>query len=164
MAQFYKEEKEVPVALVRTMSPIEDSLSLVFQHQSNGISQESAAQRDQRLHGGRRFDLDVVILSPEDGPDRLSKNVRILGKAALRDQITSKDITYDFLDQELSAELSEPELMIILKDNLDLSSYPTWQIRLTEIYHQPDQAIIPVYTMFLQALHRYAKIEQRFGA
>jgi hypothetical protein len=29
--------------------------------------------------------------------------------------------------------------------------------------HHEDQAVIPYYTMFLQALHRYAKCEQRFG-
>ncbi|KAF9123406.1 hypothetical protein BGW39_008990 [Mortierella sp. 14UC] len=159
LKQFYKEEKKVPVALVRTFCPVEESLSLVFQSQTS----TPTIQRDQRLHGGRAFDLDVVILSPEDGHDRLAGNVRVLGKAALRNQITSDQITTKFLDTQLSAELSEPELLIILKDDLDLSSYPPWHIRLTEIYHHPDQAVIPVYTMFLQALHRYAKCEQRFG-
>lgn len=31
------------------------------------------------------------------------------------------------------AELTEPELLIVFKDELDLSSYPPWHIRLTEI-------------------------------
>ncbi|KAG0376961.1 hypothetical protein BGX24_006943 [Mortierella sp. AD032] len=159
LKQFYREEKKVPIALVRTLRPVEESLNLVFQGQST----TPTIQRDQRLHGGRAFDLDVVILSPEDGHDRLAENVRHLGKAALRNQITSDQITTKFLDSQLSADLSEPELLIILKDDLDLSSYPPWHIRLTEIYHHPDQAVIPVYTMFLQALHRYAKCEQRFG-
>ncbi|KAF9908315.1 hypothetical protein EC991_009959 [Linnemannia zychae] len=160
LKEFYREEKKVPIALVRTLRPVEESLSLVFQSQN---STTPTIQRDQRLHGGRAFDLDVVILSPEDGHDRLAGNVRLLGKAALRNQITSDQITTKFLDTQLSAELSEPELLIILKDDLDLSSFPPWHIRLTEIYHHPDQAVIPVYTMFLQALHRYAKCEQRFG-
>lgn len=34
-----------------------------------------------------------------------------------------------------SAELSEPELLIVFKDDLDLSSYPPWHIRLTEILY-----------------------------
>ncbi|KAF9154707.1 hypothetical protein BG015_000162 [Linnemannia schmuckeri] len=160
MKDFYKEEKRVPIALVRTLRPVEESLSLVFQQQNNG---QTTIQRDLRLHGGRVFDLDIVILSPEDGHDRLAGNVRLLGKAALRQQISSEQITTTFLDTQLSADLSEPELLIILKDDLDLSSYPPWHIRLTEIYHHPDQAVIPAYTMFLQALHRYAKCEQRFG-
>ncbi|KAF9089467.1 hypothetical protein BGX23_006653 [Mortierella sp. AD031] len=162
LADFYKEEKNVPVALVRTLRPVEESLNLIFQQQGTTTT-TTVQQQDQRLHGGRAFDLDVVILSPEDGHDRLAGNVRHLGKAARRGQISSEDITTQFLDQQLSAELSEPELLIILKDDLDLSSYPPWHIRLTEIYHHPDQAVIPVYTMFLQALHRYAKCEQRFG-
>ncbi|KAF9921988.1 hypothetical protein FBU30_007930 [Linnemannia zychae] len=158
MKAFYKEEKKVPVALVRTLRPVEESLSLVFQPQNSTTSIQQSL-----LHNGRAFDLDVIILSPEDGHDRLAGNVRLLGKAALRQQISSDQITTKFLDTQFSAELPEPELLIILKDDLDLSSYPPWHIRLTEIYHQPDQAVIPVYTMFLQALHRYAKCEQRFG-
>ncbi|KAG0207617.1 hypothetical protein BGX28_001208 [Mortierella sp. GBA30] len=107
--------------------------------------------------------LDVVILSERDGHDRLAGSVRAMGRAALRKEIRSEDITMDMLDKQYSYELSEPELMIIFKDDLDLSSYPPWHLRLTEIFHHPDQAIIPQYTMFLQALHRYAKCEQRFG-
>ncbi|KAG0311293.1 hypothetical protein BGZ97_011944 [Linnemannia gamsii] len=159
MKDFYKEEKRVPIALVRTLCPVEESLSLVFKKNNS----QATIQRDLRLHGGRAFDLDIVILSPEDGHDRLAGNVRLLGEAALRQQISSEQITTSFLDTQLSAELTEPELLIILKDDLDLSSYPPWHIRLTEIYHHPDQAVIPVYTMFLQALHRFAKCDQRFG-
>lgn len=163
MKDFYKEEKRVPIALARTLRPVEESLSLVFQQNNSNNNSQPTIQRDLRLHGGRAFDLDIVILSPEDGHDRLAGNVRLLGKAALRQQISSDQITTKFLDTQLSTDLSEPELLIILKDDLDLSSYPPWHIRLTEIYHHPDQAVIPVYTMFLQALHRYAKCEQRFG-
>ncbi|KAG9069353.1 hypothetical protein KI688_010253 [Linnemannia hyalina] len=165
MKDFYKEERRVPIALVRTLRPVEESLSLVFQqnNSNNNNNSQPTIQRDLRPHGGRAFDLDIVILSPEDGHDRLAGNIRLLGKAALRQQITSDQITTKFMDTQLSADLSEPELLIILKDDLDLSSYPPWHIRLTEIFHHPDQAVIPVYTMFLQALHRYAKCEQRFG-
>ena len=35
--------------------------------------------------------------------------------------------------QPVLAELSEPELLIIFKDDLDMGSYPPWHIRLTEI-------------------------------
>ncbi|KAH7047744.1 Decaprenyl diphosphate synthase-like protein [Linnemannia elongata] len=163
MKDFYKEEKRIPIALVRTLRPVEESLSLVFQQSNGNNDNQPTILRDLRLHGGRAFDLDIVILSPEDGHDRLAGNVRLLGKAALHQQVSSDQITTKFLDTQLSADLSEPELLIILKDDLDLSSYPPWHIRLTEIYHHPDQAVIPVYTMFLQALHRYAKCEQRFG-
>ncbi|KAF9984830.1 hypothetical protein BGZ65_012518 [Modicella reniformis] len=160
LADFYKEEKSVPVARVRTLRSVEDSLQDVVKRQ--GVD-ENEAQRLQRLHGGRKLDLDVVILSERDGHDRLATSVRALGEAALGDEIQSQNITMKFMDQQLSAELTEPELLIVFKDELDLSSYPPWHIRLTEIFHHPDQAVIPQYTMFLQALHRYAKCEQRFG-
>ncbi|KAI1312233.1 hypothetical protein EDD11_003033 [Mortierella claussenii] len=162
LAEFYKEESHVPTARVRTLNPIEDSLQTVLNHRHAGVP-ETDFQRQRRLHGDRTVDLDVVILSVHDGHDRLAANVRALGGAALQRDIQSKDITMEFLDKQLSAELTEPELLIVFKDDLDLSSYPPWHIRLTEIFHHPDQAIIPPYTLFLQALHRYAKCEQRFG-
>ncbi|KAG0242406.1 hypothetical protein BGX31_000328 [Mortierella sp. GBA43] len=160
LEQFYKEESSVPVALVRTLRPVEDT---VFGLNEQGDVMESEAQILQRLHGGRKCDLDVVILSERDGHDRLAANVRALGEAALHDEIRSQDIDMNFMDRHLSAGLTEPELLIVFKDEVDLSSYPPWHIRLTEIYHHQDQAYIPQYTMFLQAMHRYAKIEQRFG-
>ncbi|GJJ69130.1 dehydrodolichyl diphosphate syntase complex subunit NUS1 [Entomortierella parvispora] len=156
MAEFYKEEpRSVPVALVRTLSPVDGGVhGLVLS--SNGSS---------RLvhHGGKPYDLDIVILSEADGHDRLAEHAKVLAQAALENKIESQDISVNFLDKQLTAELSEPELLIIYKDDLELSSYPPWHTRLTEIYHHPDQAVIPKYTMFLQALHRYAKCEQRFG-
>ncbi|KAF8925004.1 hypothetical protein BGZ58_001230 [Dissophora ornata] len=160
LADFYKEEKSVPVARVRTLRPVEENLQSVNDRKA---AAETEIQRLQRLYAGRPTDLDVVILAERDGHDRLAANVRVLGEAALQKDLRSQDITMKFLDQQLSADLSEPELLIVFKDDLDLSSYPPWHIRLTEIYHHPDQAIIPQYTMFLQALHRYAKCEQRFG-
>ncbi|KAF9359540.1 hypothetical protein BGX26_012088 [Mortierella sp. AD094] len=153
MKEFYKEEKIVPVARVRALRPVENSLDLV-------ASNKSGVPSAQQVHA---YDLDVVILAETDGHDRLAANVRALGEAVLHKEIQSQDITMDFLDHQLSLELTEPELLIVFKDDLDLSSYPPWHIRLTEIYHHSDQYILPQYTMFLQALHRYAKCEQRFG-
>ncbi|KAG0362111.1 hypothetical protein BG005_006606 [Podila minutissima] len=161
--QFYKEEKNVPVMLVRTLTPVEE---LDQQERVDLVITDSGSEvrkSVQALHGGRRYDLDVVILSPQDGHDRLAGHIKALGEAALRKEIESKDITMGYMEKKLSGELSEPELVIILKDDLDLSSYPPWNIRLTEIYHHPDQAVIPLYTMYLRALHRYAKCDQRFG-
>ncbi|KAF9370325.1 hypothetical protein CPC16_003779, partial [Podila verticillata] len=162
---FYKEEKSVPVVLARTLSPVEE---LAQKERVDLVITESGSEVRRSfqpflLHSGRRYDLDVVILSPQDGHDRLAGFAKALGEAALRKEVTSKDITMEYMDKKLSSELSEPELVIILKDDLDLSSYPPWHIRLTEIYHHPDQAVIPLYTMYLRALHRYAKCDQRFG-
>ncbi|KAF9159348.1 hypothetical protein BGX20_002990, partial [Mortierella sp. AD010] len=151
--EFYKEEKVIPEVRVRALRPVENSLDFTASKESKVSSAQQA----------RPYDLDVVILAEADGHDRLAANVRALGEAALHKEIQSEDITMDFLDRQLSSELSEPELLIVFKDDLDLSSYPPWHIRLTEIYHHREQYIIPQYTMFLQALHRYAKCEQRFG-
>ncbi|KAG0337148.1 hypothetical protein BG000_005748, partial [Podila horticola] len=114
---FYKEEKNVPVVLVRTLTPVEE---LEQQERVDLVITDSGSEVRKTvqhvLHGGRRYDLDVA-----------------LGEAALRKEIESKDITMEYMDRKLSGELSEPELVIILKDDLDLSSYPPWDIRLTEI-------------------------------
>ncbi|KAF9950838.1 hypothetical protein BGZ72_007575 [Mortierella alpina] len=163
IADFYAEEKVVPVALVRTLCPLKDEQCTLGPLNYQGGSPETTADQPRRLHGGRVFDLDVVVLSKQDGHDRLAECVQTLGESALQNKIKSEDITMEFMDKELSYELSEPELLIIFKNDLDLSSYPPWHIRLTEIFHHPDQAIIPQYTMFLQALHWYAKCDQRFG-
>ncbi|KAF9898341.1 hypothetical protein BX616_004158, partial [Lobosporangium transversale] len=155
LEDFFREEKTIPVARVRTLNRVEDNLKIAIEYR-DAAKVETQEERQIRLHG-RTVDLDVVILAENDGHDRLASSVRVLGEAALQKEIQSKDITAEFMDQQLS------DLLIIYKDELDLSSYPPWHIRLTEIFHHPDQAVIPHYTLFLQALHRFAKCEQRYG-
>ncbi|KAG0004573.1 hypothetical protein BGZ79_008824 [Entomortierella chlamydospora] len=123
LKEFYKEEKVIPEVRVRALRPVENSLDFTASKKSKVSSAPQA----------RAYDLDVVILAEADGHDRLAANVRALGEAALHKEIQSQDITMDFLDRQLSSELSEPELLIVFKDDLDLSSYPPWHIRLTEI-------------------------------
>ncbi|KAF9435288.1 hypothetical protein BGZ76_006565 [Entomortierella beljakovae] len=121
LKEFYKEERSIPVVQVRTLKPVE------------GILQQQHVAHQQPDAPSKKFDLDVVILAERDGHDRLAASVRALGEAAIQKEIKSQDINIKFLDQQLSEELSEPELLIVFKDDLDLSSYPPWHIRLTEI-------------------------------
>ncbi|KAG0032066.1 hypothetical protein BGZ81_011743 [Podila clonocystis] len=159
---FYKEEKKVPVVLTRTLTPVQELQERVdVVLTDSGSKLRTSVQHV--LHGGRHYDLDVVVLSAQDGHDRLAEHIKALGEAALRKELESQDITIEYMDKRLSGELSEPELVIILKDDLDLSSYPPWTIRLTEIYHHPDQAVVPLYTLYLGALRKYSKCDQRFG-
>ncbi|KAF9977477.1 hypothetical protein BGZ73_005864 [Actinomortierella ambigua] len=151
IAEFFQEDKVIPVALARTLSPTADAI------------EETPAQIRKRIHHGRKFDLDIVILSEQDGHERVANSVQALGAASLEKKVSSNQIDASYVDSILSSELSEPELLIVFKDQLDLSSYPPWHIRLTEIFHEPDQYFIPQYTMYLQALFRYSKCEQRFG-
>ncbi|KAF9425090.1 hypothetical protein BGZ94_007852 [Podila epigama] len=132
LKKFYIEEKSQPVILARTLKPLKGQ---VEEERFNlSITDSGVTVQGSVLpHGGRHYDLDVVILSPEDGHDRLAGHARALGEAARRKEIKSDDISIEFMDKLLSGELSEPELIIILKDELDLSSYPPWHIRLTEI-------------------------------
>ncbi|KAG0341905.1 hypothetical protein BG004_005857, partial [Podila humilis] len=94
LKNFYKEEKSVPVALTRQEFAVTET----------GVSSwhPSSSQSTIPLHGGRRYDLDVVILSPQDGHDRLAGYAKALGEAALRKEIESKDITMEFMDKTLS--------------------------------------------------------------
>ena len=50
------------------------------------------------------LDLDVVVLSKQDGHDRLAEFVQTLGESALQNKIKSEDITMDFMDKKLSGE------------------------------------------------------------
>lgn len=49
-------------------------------------------------------DLDVVVLSEQDGHARLAGVVRTLGEAARQQKIISEDITMDFMAKELSCK------------------------------------------------------------
>ncbi|KAG0234799.1 hypothetical protein BGW41_000978 [Actinomortierella wolfii] len=152
IADFFQADNVTPIALARTLSPVVEN-----------FAKQAPTNVKKRLHNGRHFDLDVVILSERDGHERIAGTIQALGTASLEKKVSSNQIDMSYVNSVLAAELSEPELLIVFKDQLDLSSYPPWHIRLTEIYHDPDQYFIPQYTMFLEALYRYSKCEQRVG-
>lgn len=107
--------------------------------------------------------ISVVLLSEEDGRDSLVDLTKTLAEMAQRSKLSASDISMDLIDAELSESImSDPDLLIIFGPYVELNGYPPWQIRLTEIYHAPDNHVVG-YQIFLWGLQNYAKAEMRVG-
>lgn len=80
-----------------------------------------------------------------------------------RNKLSPDDISRDLIDAEITESMmGEPDLLVLFSPNVGLQGYPPWQVRLTEIFHVPDNSGVG-YQVFLRALHRYAKAQMRFG-
>ncbi|CAK7269414.1 hypothetical protein SEPCBS119000_003557 [Sporothrix epigloea] len=107
--------------------------------------------------------ISIVLLSEEDGRDSLVDLTKTLAEMAQRSKISPSDISIDLIDAELTESvIAEPDLLLLFGPHIELSGYPPWQIRLTEIFHLPDNHSVG-YQVFLSGLHRYAGAEFRVG-
>lgn len=107
--------------------------------------------------------LSILLLSSEDGRDSLVDLTKTLTEMSQRSKLSSKDISPDLIDAELSESvMGEPELLILFSPSVELSGYPPWQVRLTEIYHVQDNQGVG-YQVFLRALYNFADAQMRFG-
>ena len=80
-----------------------------------------------------------------------------------RNKLSATDISLDLIDAEVSESvMGEPDLLVLFGSHVRLQGYPPWQVRLTEIFHVQDSGGVG-YQVFLRALHRFAKMEMRFG-
>ncbi|KAL1880184.1 hypothetical protein VTK73DRAFT_6215 [Phialemonium thermophilum] len=111
----------------------------------------------------RRKHLSVMLLSAEDGRDSIVDLTKTLAEMAQRSKITPADISIDLVDAELSESvMGEPDLLILFGPHVELSGYPPWQIRLTEIFHVTDNQGVG-YQVFYRALCNFAKAQMRLG-
>lgn len=107
--------------------------------------------------------LSLLFLSEEDGRDSIVDLTKTLAEMAQRSKLSPADISVDLVDAELSeGVMSEPDLLILFGPRAELSGYPPWQIRLTEIYHVKDNHGVG-YQVFLKALYSFANAQMRFG-
>lgn len=107
--------------------------------------------------------LSVLLLSAEDGRDSLVDLTKTLTEMSQRSKLSSDDITQDLVDAELSESvMGEPDLLVLFGPIVELSGYPPWQVRLTEIYHVEDNHGVG-YQVLLRALFNFANVEMRFG-
>jgi dehydrodolichyl diphosphate syntase complex subunit NUS1 len=107
--------------------------------------------------------LSILLLSAEDGRDSLVDLTKTLTEMSQRAKISSTDINIDLVDAEISESvMGEPDLLVIFGPTVELSSYPPWQLRLTEIFHVQDNQGVG-YQVFLRALYNYANAQMRFG-
>ncbi|KAF3185088.1 hypothetical protein TWF788_004909 [Orbilia oligospora] len=115
------------------------------------------------LPDGESPDLEVIFISSEDGRESIVDLTKTLCEMAIRGKMTKDDVTAELIEAELeSLTIPEPDLLILFSPSVKLLGYPPWQIRLTEIFHLPDNDAVG-YQVFLRALYNYAKCEMRFG-
>lgn len=107
--------------------------------------------------------LSILLLSAEDGRDSLVDLTKTLAEMTQRSKISSDDISIDLVDAEISESvMGEPDLLVLFGPTAELSGYPPWQLRLTEIFHVQDNHGVG-YQVFLRALYNYANAQMRFG-
>lgn len=107
--------------------------------------------------------LSILLLSAEDGRSTLVDLTKTLVEMSQHQKLSPGDISVDLIDAEISESImGEPDLLLLFGPNVKLQGYPPWQLRLTEIFHLQDNEGVE-YQVFLRALHRYAKVQMRFG-
>jgi len=126
-------------------------------------SLESATSTPTSETPGSLQHLNILLLSEEDGRDSLVDLTKTLTEMSQRSKLCSKDINVELVDAELSESImGEPDLLVLFGPMVELSGYPPWQIRLTEIFHVQDNQSVG-YQVFLRALYNYANAQMRFG-
>lgn len=107
--------------------------------------------------------LTITLIAEEDGRQSLVDLTRTLGDLALQKKISPKDITIASIDAELKhITVDEPDLLIVFGPELDLQGFPPWQMRLSEIFHLPDNNEVS-YPVFLKGLEKYAGCKINVG-
>lgn len=113
--------------------------------------------------GSPREHLSILLISAEDGRDSIVDLTKTLTEMSQRSKLSTNDISIDLVDAELSESvMGDPDLLILFGPVVELSGYPPWQIRLTEIFHVQDNHGVG-YQVFLRALYNFANAQMRFG-
>jgi len=136
------------------------ALSLRAPHVPSMESAPSAPGSERETSRGH---ISILLLSEEDGRDSIVDLTKTLTEMVQRSKISPKDISQDLIDAELSESImGEPDLLILFGPMVELSGYPPWQVRLTEIFHVQDNNGVG-YQVFLRGLYQYASAKFNFG-
>ncbi|UNI15123.1 diphosphate specific [Purpureocillium takamizusanense] len=107
--------------------------------------------------------LKLHLISAQDGRESIVDLTRTLAEMSQKGKLSPRDISIELVDAELSEGIMpEPDLLILFSPYVELSSYPPWQIRLTEIFCLKDNERFG-YQVFLRALRKYARAQMRHG-
>ncbi|KAM0180041.1 hypothetical protein ACHAPF_002574 [Botrytis cinerea] len=152
-------------AVVRKLAsyfgPDHPALSMRAPHVPS-MESSSATSTSDTLPGSLQH-ISVLLLSNEDGRDSLVDLTKTLTEMSQRGKIESNDISQELIDAEITESImGEPNLLILFGPTIELSGYPPWQLRLTEIFHVQDNHGVG-YQVFLQALYNYGNAQMRFG-
>ncbi|KAG0684261.1 hypothetical protein C6P42_004031 [Pichia californica] len=109
------------------------------------------------------YDIEISLLSKVDGRSTIVELTKVMAQLTKNGELKRSDITIKFLDHELRQLVGEePDLIIIFQPYLDLQGYPPWQIRLSEMYWEPDNDTVS-YVVFLRALQKYSTCKVNIG-
>ncbi|KKA31150.1 hypothetical protein TD95_004864 [Thielaviopsis punctulata] len=126
---------------------------------SEPISSPGTGLYAQRLNNA----MSILLVSEEDGRDSIVDLTKTLADMCQKGKIAPADINIELLDAELSEGImSEPDLLLIFTPYIELSGYPPWQIRLSEMFCMQDNSSVG-YQVFLNGLRKFAGAEQRKG-
>lgn len=110
-----------------------------------------------------KIDIEISLLSQIDGKSTIVELTKVMAEMAKSGELKKKDITINFIDDELRQLVGpEPELLILFQPHLDLQGYPPWHIRLCEIFWEPNNEDVS-YAIFLRALRRFSKCKINLG-
>lgn len=108
-------------------------------------------------------DLVITLIAEEDGRQSIVDLTKTLGELAAERQISPKDVSISAISNELKhLVVGEPDVVIIFGPTVDLDGFPPWQLRITEIFHMPDNEEVS-YAVFLKGLERYAGCKINIG-
>lgn len=111
----------------------------------------------------QKYDIEITLLHNVDGRMTIVELTRVMADLAKKGDLKSKDITMRFMDQELQQLVGkEPDLVVLFQPFLNLQGYPPWQIRLSELYWEPDNDGTN-YFVFLRALQKYSTCKINVG-
>ncbi|KAK3362101.1 putative undecaprenyl pyrophosphate protein [Lasiosphaeria ovina] len=136
------------------------ALSLGAPH-SPAVEPRVSSRTARRVDVAEQKHLSVLLLSAEDGRDSIVDLTKTLAEMAQRSKLSPADINIELVDAELSESvMGEPDLLIHFGPYVELAGYPPWQVRLTEIFHVPDNQGVG-YQVFYRALCNYARAQMR---
>lgn len=108
-------------------------------------------------------ELKVIFISYKDGRDSMVDLTKTLTEMSQKAKLNPSDIQLDLIDAELcEGIMPEPDLLILFGPHVSLSGYPPWHVRLTEIFHLPDNRGVE-YQVFIRGLRRFAEAQMRRG-
>lgn len=166
MLSIYEKSGVLKKHMPRVYEAVIQKFTFYFGAEHPTLSVTSPHQDDfptRMLEESRHGHLQLHLISYQDGRESIVDLTRTLADMSQRGKISPRDISQELIDAELSEGiLPEPDLLILFTPHVELSGYPPWQIRLTEIFCLQDNETFG-YQVFLKALRNFASAQFRRG-
>jgi len=114
------------------------------------------------LRSSRKTPFNVNVISHEEGRWDMINFTRKFCVALQDKQVKVKDLTEAFIQENLSSNITEPDLIMLFGPLQTLGGFLPWHIRLSEIFQAHTLRNVHSNT-FVSALKHYSRLEQRYG-